>query len=193
MTSAEFEKLKELYTGLGAEALALNHYELADRTKFGTPALWKTFLMEPEIKQYISTETAIIRNAELNKITSDLKGSRSVGQAQLISALQKLDGQSETAEGPVFIYSYVPLSEDQKAASNVNILDHDIFVKKAIPEIAVSDLKNWHFKPVFLVSKEKKMWGIVHGEKEFIIIPDSPNLDFTKIQEREFKIFPKEL
>ena len=193
MTNAQFEQLKELYTNLGAEALALNHYELANKTGHGTPALWKTFLMEPEIKQYISTETAIIRNAELNKITSDLKGFRSVGQAQLISALQKLDGQNTTAEGPVFIYSYVPLSEDQKAAPNVNIETHDIFLKKDVNELTISDLQNWHLKPVFLVSEIGKFWGIVHNIKQFIIIPDMPNLDFSKIQEKGFKIYPQEV
>ena len=193
MTSTEFEKLKEIYTGLGAEALALNHYELAAKTNFGTPALWKTFLMEPEIKQYISTEAAIIRNAELNKITTDLKGSRSVGQAQLISALQKLEGQNATAEGPVFIYSYVPLSEDQKAAPNVNIEEHDIFIKKDIPEITVAELQKWHLKPVFLVSEIGKFWGIVHHTKQFIIIPDMPNLDFSKIETKGFKIYPNEI
>lgn len=193
MTKEQFEKLKETFANLGAEGLALNHYELADKTGFATPALWKEFLMEPEIKQYISTEAAIIRNAELNKITTDLKGSRSVGQAQLISALTKLDGQNTTAEGPVFIYSYVPLSEDQLAAPNVVLESKDIFLKNNTPEIAIEDLTKYHLKPVFLTSEIGKFWGIVHAIKNFIIIPDMPNLDFTKIREKGFKIYPHEI
>ena len=190
MTKTQFEKFKETFANLGAEGLALNHYELATKTEFGTPALWKEFLMEPEIKQYINTEAAIIRNAELNKITTDLKGLRSVGQAQLISALTKLEGQNTNPEGPVFIYSYVPLSEDQKEAPNVILESKDIFLKNNTPEINVSDLDKWHLKPVFLVSEIGKFWGIVHATKKFIIIPDMPNLDFTKIKEKGFKLYP---
>lgn len=193
MTKEAFENLKETFAKLGAEGLALNHYELAEKTGFGTPMLWKEFLMEPEIKQYINTEAAIIRNAELNKITTDLKGSRSVGQAQLISALTKLEGQNINPEGPVFIYSYVPLSEDQKAASNVILEDKDIFLKSDISEIPIENLEKYHLKPVFLVSEIGKFWGIVHNTKKFIIIPDMPNLDFEKIKTKGFKIYPQEV
>lgn len=193
MTKEQFENLKETFASLGAEGLALNHYELANKTGFGTPSLWKEFLMEPEIKQYVNTEAAIIRNAELNKITTDLKGSRSVGQAQLISALTKLDVQNTNPEGPVFIYSYVPLSEDQKAAPNVIIETKDIFLKNNISEIPVENLEKYHLKPVFLVSEIGKFWGIVHNVKKFIIIPDMPNLDFTKIKTKGFKIYPQKV
>ena len=193
MTKEQFEKLKEVFASLGAEGLALNHYELVNKTGYGTPPLWKEFLMEPEIKQHISTETALIRNAELNKITANLEGSRSVGQAQLISALTKLEGQNTAAEGPVFIYSYVPLSEDQKAAPNVIMETKDIFLKNDTPEITIEDLAKWHLKPVFLVSDIGKFWGIVHNEKNFIIIPDMPNLDFSKIKDKGFKIYPHEV
>ena len=193
MTQKQFEELKEIFANLGEKGLALNHYELANETGYGTPSLWKTFLMEPEIKQHISTETALIRAAELNKITANLTGVRSVGQAQLIGALTKLEGQNTTAEGPVFIYSYVPLSEDQKAAPNVIMETKDIFLKNNTPEIAIEDLSKYHLKPVFLVSKIGKFWGIVHNTKNFIIIPDMPNLDFTKIKEKDFKIYPHEV
>ena len=193
MTKELFDKLKETFAKLGAEGLALNHYELTEKTGFGTPSIWKEFLMEPEIKQYVSTEAAIIRNADLNKITTDLKGSRSVGQAQLISALTKLEGQNINPEGPVFIYSYVPLSEDQKAAPNIILEEKDIFLKNNIHEISIEDLEKYNIKQVFLVSEIGKFWGIVHYTKKFIIIPDMPNLDFEKIKIKGFKIYPQEV
>ena len=193
MTKSNFEKLKEIYLSLGPDALSLNHYELATNTKYGTPLMWKEFLMEPEMRQYINEETALIRQAELNKITTDLKGSRSVGQAQLISALQKLEDNSNINDGPTFIYTYVPLSSDQKAAPNVNILSKDIFLKEDVPEITVEQLEHWHLKPVFIVSEIGTFWGIVHNLKKFIVVPDMPNLEFNKLQEKGIKLYPNEV
>lgn len=193
MTTKQFEQLKDLYHGLGAEALTLNHYELATRTGFADPATWKEFLMEPEIKQYVSTETAIIRNAELNKITTELKGSRSVGQAQLISALTKLGDQAATVDGPVYIYSYVPLSDDQRAASNVRMEQRDIFLKDNTPEIPTEDLEKYHLKPVFIVADIGKFWGIVNYVKQFIVVPEMPNLDFQKIIDKGIRLYPNEV
>ena len=193
MTTKQFEQLKEIYHNLGAIALTLNHYELAEKTGFANAATWKEFLMEPEIKQYISTETAIIRNAELNKITTELKGSRSVGQAQLISALTKLEDQAASVEGPVFIYSYVPLSEDQRAASNVYIEDRDIFLKDNTPEIPIEKLEAYHLKPVYIVAEIGKFWGIVNHVKQFIVVPEMPNLDYQKIIDKNIKIYPNEV
>lgn len=193
MTTKQFEQLKDLYHALGAEALTLNHYELATKTGFADPATWKEFLMEPEIKQYVSTETAIIRNAELNKITTELKGSRSVGQAQLISALTKLGDQAASVDGPVFIYSYVPLSEDQRAASNVRMEQRDIFLKDNTPEIPIEDIEKYHLKPVYIVADIGKFWGIVNYVKQFIVVPEMPNLDFQKIIDKGIRLYPNEV
>lgn len=193
MTTKQFEQLKNLYHSLGAEALTLNHYELATKTGFADPATWKEFLMEPEIKQYVSTETAIIRNAELNKITTELKGSRSVGQAQLISALTKLGDQAASVDGPVYIYSYVPLSDDQRAAPNVRMEQRDIFLKDNTPEIPIEDLEKYHLKPVYIVADIGKFWGIVNYVKQFIVVPEMPNLDFQKIIDKGIRLYPNEV
>ena len=193
MTKTQLETLKKIYKGLGAIAFTLNHYELAKETGHADPETWKEFLMEPEIQQYVNTETAIIRNAELNKITSELKGSKSVGQAQLISALQKLDSQQTNPDGPVFIYSYVPLSTDQQHAPNVRVEKKDIFLKDNTEGLSLDDLEQYHLKPVYLVSEIGKFWGIVHYAKQFIIVPDMPNIDFSKIISKNIKIYPNEV
>lgn len=193
MTKELFNKLQECYKNLGAKAFTLNHYELAKSTGLADPQTWKEFLMEPEMQQYISTETALIRNAELHKITSNLEGSRSVGQAQLISALTKLEDNQNMANGPAFIYSYVPLSDDQKAASNVRFEDRDIFLKDNTPTIAIEDLEKYHLKPIFIVADIGRFWGIVHYVKQFIVVPDMPNLDFKKIEEKNIKLYANEV
>ena len=56
--------------------------------------------------------------------------SRSVGQAQLMTTLQKLDEKSTSKEGPIFVYCYIPLSSEQAQAENIQILDHDPFLKE---------------------------------------------------------------
>jgi hypothetical protein len=119
---------KALCEAVGPEALTLNHYDLAKTTKIGTPEDWKKFLMEPEVADWISSELAVIQDSELRKILHNISSSHSVGQAQIIGALSKLTDQKTKSEGPVFIYSYIPLSIEQEKALNINKLDHDPFI-----------------------------------------------------------------
>ena len=64
----------------------------------------------------------LIRNASINEIIHKAPNSKSVGQAQLINALVKIDEAAANKTGPVFIYSYVPLNEEQKYAPNVALM-----------------------------------------------------------------------
>lgn len=115
---------------MGAKALTLNHYDLATETGYGTPQSWKTFLTEPEIADWIKSELTLLQDAELRKLLHDISKSHSVGQAQIINALAKLtDDNKGTKEGPVFIYTYIPLSKEQEKAPNVIKLDTDPFIK----------------------------------------------------------------
>lgn len=125
-----FQTHKELFESLGAKALTLSHYDLALETGYGTPQSWKAFLTEPEIADWIKSELAMLQDAELRKLLHDISKSHSVGQAQLINALAKLtDENKNTKEGPVFIYTYIPLSKEQEKAPNVIKLDIDPFIK----------------------------------------------------------------
>jgi len=115
---------------LGAKAFTLNHYDLAVETGYGTPQSWKAFLTEPEIAEWIRSELTLLQDAELRKLLYDISKSRSVGQAQLINALAKLtDDNKNIKEGPVFVYTYIPLSKEQEKAPNVIKLDIDPFIK----------------------------------------------------------------
>ena len=67
----------------------------------------------------------LIRNASINEIIHKAPNSKSVGQAQLINALVKIDEMAVNKNGPVFIYSYVPLNEEQKFAPNVALVESD--------------------------------------------------------------------
>ena len=110
---------------LGEEGLYMNHYQLAEVTSIEDAWQWKSFLTDPKTADYISTEMDIIRNAAINEMVHKAPKSNSVGQSQLINALGKLDEKASKKEGPVFIYTYVPLNEEQKYAPNIRSLSAD--------------------------------------------------------------------
>ena len=126
LTNAQFEECKKQFLKLGERALYMNHYQLAVETHIEDPILWKMFLIDPRIADYISSEMNIIRTASINEIIQKAPNSKSVGQAQLINALVKIDENATNKDGPIFIYSYVPLNEEQKFAPNVVLPNTEI-------------------------------------------------------------------
>lgn len=129
MDNQVHEKLWALFKSLGVDALAFSHYDLVTATRYGTPQLWKDFLTSRDVSDWVKSEQTIIQNAELNKLIHGISKSHSVGQAQIMNTLAKLAEQKTVKEGPVFIYTYVPLSKEQEQAQNVIKLDIDPFMK----------------------------------------------------------------
>jgi hypothetical protein len=117
------------FKSLGQNGLTLNHYNLADVAPEYTPQEWKEFLFDTEVYDWIQSELSVIQSSELNKMLQNISDSHSVGQAQIISALAKLteNKTNKTQEGPIFIYTYVPLNPEQAQAENVSILNKDPF------------------------------------------------------------------
>lgn len=122
----------EIFKDLGPDAITLSHYDLAEQTEIRDPEQWKQFLMEPEVKRWIESEVTIMQDTELKRLVKGAAKSKSMGQAQLINAFSKLNEKMDSKEGPIIIYSFVPLNENQKAASNINILDKNIFKENEI-------------------------------------------------------------
>ena len=126
------EKKKELwkyYKDMGADALKANHYTLALSTPCTDPALWKEFLMEQDVNEYITQETAILQQAEFRSILLNTARDNSAGRAQLINAMMSVNQRQNKKEGPVVIYSYIPLNEQQMKAPNIEINKTDPFKK----------------------------------------------------------------
>lgn len=123
LTKAQFEECWDIFVSLGEEGLYMNHYQLAQATEIEDAIQWKMFLTDPQVVDYISTEMNIIRTAAINDMVHKAPDSNSVGQSQLINALGKLDEKATKKEGPVFIYSYVPLNEEQKYAPNIRTVN----------------------------------------------------------------------
>lgn len=119
---------QKMFNDLGTkEALFLSHYELAEKTKL-SPELWKKFITHPKVSDWLTIELDLFKQHELRKMIKNANSNdRSVGAAQMINALSKLDTGADTKEGPVYIYTYVPLNDEEQNAPNVVKLDRDIF------------------------------------------------------------------
>ena len=109
---------------LGKNALSMNHFDLSVVCSEFDSDQWATFLALPEIQEHIDREMAIIRQSTKNKLIQDAGSSKSVGQAQLLNTLQKMDEDTIDDSGPTFIYCHVPLTPSQEHATNV--LETDI-------------------------------------------------------------------
>lgn len=123
LLESQYQECWNIFLELGEDALRMNHYQLAKETEVQDALRWREFLMDPRTADYIASEMNIIRSAAINQMVQKAPNSRSVGQSQLINALQKIDEQSQHKDGPIFIYSYVPLSTEQKAAPNARVVD----------------------------------------------------------------------
>lgn len=128
----QLDILWESFKGLGQSGITMNHYELATAcaTTCADPQVWKEFLMEQSVSDYINSEFSILQSTELSKLIKDVSKSRSVGQAQLVNALLKLKDDKKVKSGPAFIYTYVPLSYEQEECTNINKLKEDPFLRK---------------------------------------------------------------
>lgn len=121
------EQLWEYYKSLGAEALKANHYTLALQTPEHDPAVWKEFLMESDVNDYINQETTLLQQAEFRTILFNTNRDNSAGRAQLINAMMSVNQKQNKKEGPIVIYSYIPLNEQQMKAENIEINEKDPF------------------------------------------------------------------
>lgn len=120
------------FKNLGREGLYASHYDLFEKTAHATPDIWKEFLLLPEVVDYVRVEMEIIRKAAMNELFANAGDSNSVGKAQLLNAISKYDEDNSTKEGPIFIYTYVPLNAEQEKAPNVQKEKTDIFKKATL-------------------------------------------------------------
>lgn len=117
-----FKDLQELFNGIGQEALFLSHYELAERTG-ESPIDWKNFLMDPRVAAFVNEEMDMLKKAKVAVMLKSVDTNKNTGQAQLLNTLLNQTKRSDKKEGPVFIYTQVPLNAQERGAGNVVILD----------------------------------------------------------------------
>ena len=126
-----FDDLFNLFKSHGKDSLKCNHYDLVALTGTGTPDMWKEFLQDPQVNDYIRKETELLQAAEFRKILFDVSDKdTSVGKAQLINAMMSVTEKQTNKEGPIIIYSYIQPNEEQKHAENIVRVDKDPFLKE---------------------------------------------------------------
>lgn len=101
------------------QSLFMSHYELAAATQVCTPETWKRFLTHPTVAEWIAEEVEALRKVQMRKVIKNAADNeRSVGAAQMMTALAKVSENTQTKEGNIFIYSYVPLNDREQQAPN---------------------------------------------------------------------------
>ena len=119
-----FTELQDLMNGIGQNALYMSHYELAEQTGM-SPISWKKFLLDPRVAAFISEEMDLLRRAKVSTMLSTVDTNKNTGQAQLLNTLLNQTKNTNRKEGPVFIYTHIPLNSQEEHAPNVatNITD----------------------------------------------------------------------
>lgn len=119
-----FTELQDLMNGIGQNALYMSHYELAEQTGM-SPISWKKFLLDPRVAAFISEEMDLLKRAKVSTMLSTVDTNKNTGQAQLLNTLLNQTKNTNRKEGPVFIYTHIPLNNQEEHAPNVatNITD----------------------------------------------------------------------
>lgn len=139
----ELSKMQDVFNAIGQDALYMSHYELADAdTEGNTPIDWRTFLTDPRVQDYLEGELYLMQQASVRKMMRDIDQSKSTGQAQLLNTLIQQSDKAKIKEGPIFIYTYIPLNEQEVHAPDVHIGKIDPF------KINVDDYKRPDGRPL---------------------------------------------
>jgi hypothetical protein len=115
-------EMQEFMNEIGQDALFMNHYELCAKTEI-SPIAWKKFLTDPRVAAFIQEELELLKKTKVALMLKDVETNKNTGQAQLLNTLLNQTKQTERKEGPVFIYTQIPLNEHEQHAENVVMID----------------------------------------------------------------------
>lgn len=118
------QELQDMFNSVGEEALYMTHYELAERTGY-SPISWKIFLMDARVAAFIAEEMEMLKKAKVSVMLKTVDSNKNTGQAQLLNTLLNQSKVSDKKEGPVFIYTQIPLNDQEQHARNVVIINED--------------------------------------------------------------------
>lgn len=131
----DLQDLCDLFNSLDPEeAIFMNHYELSRQT--GIPAdRWKSFLMHPRVSTWMEQEIQLYKEFQLKQMIRDATANdRSVGAAQMINSLTKALQEGTQKEGPIIVYTYVPMTEAQRQGTSIETIELSEDVLAHIPE-----------------------------------------------------------
>lgn len=131
------QEMQEAYNTLASnEALFLSHYDLAVKLPEFPADAWKQFLQHPKVVQWFDTEMEMYKNYQLRQMIRDAtKNDRSVGAASMINSLTKSLNEGRTKDGPIIIYTHVPLTDEQtQSPVDSHTLPENIFLSPDLQE-----------------------------------------------------------
>lgn len=128
-----------MYTLQYPQILAMNHFELYQLSgRLHTVQDWKNFLMEPRLQNYFNDEQDLLVRNKISKLLSGIGDNNSTAQAQGLRDLMNQQKEKENSRNDEtkFIYTFIPLSEQEEQNPNVNILQSipDV-IKEALYDI----------------------------------------------------------
>lgn len=118
----DMKDMQDLMNAIGQQALFMNHYELSAKTEI-SPIQWKKFLTDVRVAAFIAEELELLKKSKVAVMLKDVDTNKNTGQAQLLNTLLNQTKQSNKKEGPVFIYTQIPLNEAEQHAENVVMVD----------------------------------------------------------------------
>ena len=118
----EMIEMQEFIKEIGQEALYMNHYELSAKTEI-SPILWKRFLTDVRVAAFINEELEMLKRSKVAVMLKDVESNKNTGQAQLLNTLLNQTKTEQKKEGPVFIYTQIPLNSAEQHAENVVMVD----------------------------------------------------------------------
>ena len=129
------QELQEMFNAHDPEtAIFMSHYQLANATGVEA-ARWKDFLLHPAVATWIKQEIELFKQHQLKQmIRTATDNDRSVGAAQMINSLTKTLDQGTMKDGPVIIYTHVPMTEAQKKGTTVQTIELDDNILASIPD-----------------------------------------------------------
>ena len=114
----DMKDMQDLMNEIGQQALFMNHYELSAKTEI-SPIQWKKFLTDVRVAAFIEEELEMLKKSKVALMLSTVDSNKNTGQAQLLNTLLNQTKGVERKEGPVFIYTQVPLNDQERHADNV--------------------------------------------------------------------------
>lgn len=120
-----FQKMQDEWNTT-ADAFFKTHFELAALTSFDALS-WRKFLTHPAVTDWLNAEMRLIQQAKLRSLMKDLdSNTKSTGLPQLMNSLYgQVDKMEKKNDGPIFVYTYIPLNSQEVNANNVQIADNN--------------------------------------------------------------------
>lgn len=116
----DMQTFQDLFNTIGRQALLMSHYDLADMTD-ESPIDWKRFLTDARVSAFIAEEMELLKKSKVAKMLNTIDSNKNTGQAQLLNTLLNQTRGEDRKDGPVFIYTQVPLNNQEKGAEHTVI------------------------------------------------------------------------